>query len=129
MQAPEAHRGHTGIELIRAANQHGCTAALILYTGRGSYEVDIEAMQAGATFRYDYISPSCEQVVGYTAEELMAQDATAAFEMIHPDEREMVCTGMAPLELTNTAEIEYRQRTKAGEYRWMSNSVIKKYPR
>jgi PAS domain S-box-containing protein len=40
---------HTGIELIREANAWEYAAPLILFTGRGSYEVDVEAMQAGAT--------------------------------------------------------------------------------
>jgi PAS domain S-box-containing protein len=40
---------HTGIDLIREAVQRGYEAAMILLTGRGSYEVDVEAMQAGAT--------------------------------------------------------------------------------
>ena len=39
----------TGIELIREAVTQGYPAPLILYTGRGSYEVDLEAMQAGAS--------------------------------------------------------------------------------
>jgi PAS domain S-box-containing protein len=40
---------HSGIELIREVTGQGCAAPLILFTGRGSYEVDLEAMQAGAT--------------------------------------------------------------------------------
>lgn len=40
---------HTGIDLIRAANERGYSAPLILFTGRGTYETDVEAMQAGAT--------------------------------------------------------------------------------
>jgi len=39
----------TGIELIRENVARGNPAPLILYTGRGGYEVDLEAMQAGAT--------------------------------------------------------------------------------
>lgn len=39
----------TGIELIRELSNRGYPAPLILYTGRGSLEVDVEAMQAGAT--------------------------------------------------------------------------------
>src|SRR5690242_11808324 len=39
----------SGIELIREAKERGYSAPLILFTGRGSYEVDVEAMQAGAT--------------------------------------------------------------------------------
>ena len=40
---------HSGIELIREANEQGYPAPLILFTGRGNFEVDVEAMQAGAT--------------------------------------------------------------------------------
>jgi len=39
----------TGIEYIREAVALGYPAPMILYTGRGSYEVDLEAMQAGAS--------------------------------------------------------------------------------
>ena len=39
----------TGIDLIREATARGNAVPLILFTGRGSYEVDVEAMQAGAT--------------------------------------------------------------------------------
>jgi PAS domain S-box-containing protein len=41
--------GRSGIELIRETVARGYPAPLILYTGRGSSEVDVEAMQAGAT--------------------------------------------------------------------------------
>jgi PAS domain S-box-containing protein len=38
-----------GIQFIRAANQEKYSYPFILFTGRGSYDVDLEAMQAGAT--------------------------------------------------------------------------------
>src|ERR1041384_3081583 len=37
-----------GLELIREAAAQGCRAPLILMTGQGDHEVDIEAMRAGA---------------------------------------------------------------------------------
>jgi PAS domain S-box-containing protein len=43
----------TGIELIREAVTNHYPAPIILLTGQGSYEVDLEAMQAGAA---DYIN-------------------------------------------------------------------------
>lgn len=39
---------HTGFEIIREAVDCGYPAPLILYTGRGSEQTDLEAMQAGA---------------------------------------------------------------------------------
>jgi len=38
------------------------------------------------TERYEYISPSAVNVVGYSAEELMAIDAASARAMIHPED-------------------------------------------
>jgi DNA-binding response OmpR family regulator len=46
---------HTGLDLTREANLSGCKAPIILLTGRGNYEVDVEAMKAGAT---DYLAKS-----------------------------------------------------------------------
>lgn len=39
----------TGIEFIHEFVDQGCATPLILYTGHGSYEIDMEAMRAGAT--------------------------------------------------------------------------------
>jgi PAS domain S-box-containing protein len=41
---------HTGVQFIRETLERGCAVPLILYTGRGSFETEIEAMEAGASF-------------------------------------------------------------------------------
>jgi two-component system, cell cycle sensor histidine kinase and response regulator CckA len=41
-----------GIDLLRAAAGHGCKAPIILLTGQGEHEIDLEAMKAGAA---DYL--------------------------------------------------------------------------
>ena len=46
---------HTGLDLTREAKSIGLKAPIILLTGRGNYEVDMEAMNAGAT---DYLAKS-----------------------------------------------------------------------
>lgn len=43
---------HTGLDLIRNAINHHCDEPLILLTGRGNPQIDLEAMQVGAT---DYL--------------------------------------------------------------------------
>jgi PAS domain S-box-containing protein len=66
----------TGIELIREMVARDYAAPLILYTGRGSYEVDVEAMQAGATM---YLSKSestpllLERIIRYAIERKQAE--------------------------------------------------------
>lgn len=46
---------HNGLELVRIFVGRRCRAPFILVTGRGSYEVDVEAMQAGVV---DYLTKS-----------------------------------------------------------------------
>src|SRR5678815_4865401 len=41
-----------GVDLLRAAIEGGCQSPIILLTGAGEHEVDVEAMQAGAS---DYL--------------------------------------------------------------------------
>lgn len=72
---------------------------------------------------YDYISPSSEQVVGYSPSELMAMDAETGLKMIHPEDLPAMHAAIAHLEDTGKAEATYRQRAKNGEYRWISNCM------
>jgi len=43
---------HDGIELMRTAVERGCTLPIILLTGQGEHEIDLQAMKAGAS---DYL--------------------------------------------------------------------------
>ena len=81
-------------------------------------------MQTG---RFEYINPSAEDVVGFSPDELMAVDAETPLAMIHPDDLPAMREALARLEDTGIGELEYRQRTKNGDYRWISNrmSLIK----
>ncbi|ACC81434.1 response regulator [Nostoc punctiforme] len=46
---------HNGLELLREAIANGCSSPIILLTGQGDWEIDIEAMKAGAA---DYLEKS-----------------------------------------------------------------------
>ncbi len=65
-----------GLELLREAIHHGCSAPIILLTGKGDQEVDIEAMKAGAG---DYLEKSqltgalLERSIRYAIERKQAQ--------------------------------------------------------
>lgn len=75
------------------------------------------------TGRYEYISPAFERVVGRSAEEMGSQAAEEAMGWIHPDDLPMVAAGLACLEETGSAEVEYRLRDRDGRYRWISNHL------
>jgi len=79
------------------------------------------------TGRYEYISPAAEVVVGFSIDELMAMDGEASLATIHPDDAPAMQAAGARLQATGKADLEYRQRAKSGEYRWISNhmSLIK----
>jgi two-component system cell cycle sensor histidine kinase/response regulator CckA len=72
----------TGIELLREALERGCQAPIILLTGSGQHEIDVQAMKAGAA---DYLVKSTLQVdalersIRYAIERKRAV-AIAAFE-------------------------------------------------
>lgn len=59
----------SGLELLREAIERGCSAPLILLTGQGDHQVDIEAMEAGAA---DYLvkgqieAPLLERSIRYS---------------------------------------------------------------
>src|SRR5437016_370603 len=71
-----------GIELLRAALEAGCQAPIILLTGAGEHEIDLQAMQAGAA---DYLvktqlqSNTLERSIRYALQRKRAA-AAAAFE-------------------------------------------------
>jgi two-component system cell cycle sensor histidine kinase/response regulator CckA len=70
-----------GIELLREAQEKGCQAPIILLTGQGEHEVDIEAMKAGAA---DYLVKGrldaglLERSVRYAIERQRAAASAAA---------------------------------------------------
>jgi PAS domain S-box-containing protein len=75
------------------------------------------------TRRFEYISPSSEKVTGFPPGELMALDGGQALAMIHPEDLPGMKAALAQLEKTGRAEAEYRQRTRDGSWRWISNHL------
>jgi PAS domain S-box-containing protein len=75
-----------GLDLLREAARHNLQSPVIMLTGRGSHEVDIEAMQAGAA---DYlvkgqIEPEdLERSIRYALDRMEAQRALRASEERH----------------------------------------------
>ena len=68
----------TGLDLLRQARRNGCRAPMILLTGQGDHEVDVEAMQAGAA---DYLvkgqltADTLERAIRYAIEGEKAEES------------------------------------------------------
>jgi signal transduction histidine kinase len=79
----------SGVELIREARESGLTTPMILLTGQGNHEVDVEAIEAGAT---DYLvkdethASRLERTIRYAVElnteRSRAEEALAAHKLI-----------------------------------------------
>ncbi|HEY8562053.1 MAG TPA: EAL domain-containing protein [Pyrinomonadaceae bacterium] len=79
----------TGLELLRAAIQAGCTAPIILLTGQGDQEIDFQAMQAGAAdylVKSELTAPLLERAIRYSLKHARAleelQNSEAKFRSV-----------------------------------------------
>jgi len=72
------------------------------------------------TFTYDYVSPSCSEVLGYGPEEFAAVGLMGAGALVHPDDVQRVLENFGRLRTHPT--VEYRFRHKELGYRWMSDA-------
>jgi PAS domain S-box-containing protein len=85
----------TGIELIREFEGKGYPSPFILYTGRGSYEIDLEAMQAGATLYLtkNEVSPlSLERFIRYAIEHKEVEERLRDSLEVNRSQRELLQT-------------------------------------
>ncbi len=76
----------------------------------------------GPDGNYIYVSPSCERITGYRAEEFI-KNPQLAIDLVHPDDREAFKDHRISHfgGQTSRGEIDYRIVTKNGETRWISH--------
>jgi signal transduction histidine kinase len=106
----------TGLDLLREAVRCGCQAPVILLTGQGEREVDLEAMKAGAA---DYLvkgridASLLERAIRYALERTRDREA---LRQLHSDLERRVQERTAALATANEAlqaEINERKRAEA----------------
>ncbi|MFP5212352.1 MAG: PAS domain S-box protein, partial [Acidobacteriota bacterium] len=79
---------------------------------------------AGTDGRMIYVSPSCERITGYSAEEFI-HDPDLVLSIIHPEDRERVFPHLAQSNDCGSFEVcqdDFRIVTKGGEVRWISHT-------
>lgn len=84
---------HSGLDLLQAAVDRGCKAPIILLTGQGDHEVDLQAMEAGAA---DYLvkgkleASALERAIRYAIQQrrMMAELAETRMRLAESRENE-----------------------------------------
>ena len=67
--------------------------------------------------RYIYVSPSCQNLLGYEPEEMLGRNP---YDLVHPDDCQRVYEESHLIALQKeTNSITYRIRTRSGEYIWL----------
>ncbi|MDP1525191.1 MAG: ATP-binding protein [Rhodocyclaceae bacterium] len=72
---------------------------------------------------YRYVSPACERITGYKAEEFVA-DPSLMGRIIHPDDRAQVVGHFSQIDAqtdTESTSLEFRIHTRAGEECWIEH--------
>ncbi len=73
--------------------------------------------------RYEYVSPSVFDLVGYTPEEFIGMSRQEALRRLHIDDLDAFRRATQACEETGQAEVEYRQLARDGRWVWVSNRM------
>ncbi len=112
---------HDDRDLDPVIGQLVAGAPVVMVVARIGREPGDDRTLGAATLHFDYISPSIEEFIGSTAEEVRA-DPMLWRGRIHPDDRERAdASRTAALAATPFfEEIEFRLRDRHGQWRWIS---------
>lgn len=99
------------------------TESLLLFRKMVESSIDVMYRLNISTGRFEYMSPSSREFIGYTPEEMCGFSAGNAAALIHPDDilkvKESVHDFLSGKTQNNDFQkIEYRLKHKNGSYRW-----------
>jgi PAS domain S-box-containing protein len=91
------------------------------------YSFKAQKHSSGITFQgANFISGNLKAILGYETEELLNNPA-GWFELVHPEDREIILNGNQVLYDRGSLVIEYRFRHKNGAYRWLHDEMKLQY--
>lgn len=102
-----------GLELVREAVSRGCSAPIILLTGEGNHDIDVEAMDAGATDYLDKGRATADQLaraIRYGINQKTIEGRLAAMALEDP------LTGLPNRALFSTRLEDAINQAKRGEH-------------
>ncbi|PNX45846.1 MAG: hypothetical protein BV456_13075 [Thermoplasmata archaeon M8B2D] len=70
---------------------------------------------------YRYISPSCQRITGYSANEFLI-DAKLLEKIVHPGDRKLLIRHLKDeIEIMDAQTVEFRMKTRNGDERWIAH--------
>jgi two-component system cell cycle sensor histidine kinase/response regulator CckA len=75
------------------------------------------------------ITPNVRQVLGYSSEEIGAEDVETRLSRVHPDDRQQVRQAFERLLAGENETFEYRRQHADGRWVWLKNRTIGRYER
>jgi two-component system, cell cycle sensor histidine kinase and response regulator CckA len=77
-----------------------------------------------------FMTANCERIMGYTAEQMCAEDMDTRLSRIHPDDRAIVSASFRRFGEDGTSfDVEYRRRHPDGRWIWLRNRSAASYRR
>jgi PAS domain S-box-containing protein len=111
LEAAQAH-GQQAEQILRASEQRFRTVAD--FTHDWEYWI-------GPDRTYLYVSPSCQRITGYPAEEFL-QDPTLLARLVHPDDRALIEKHLqVEFDSHEALSLDFRLVTRQGEERWLGH--------
>lgn len=68
--------------------------------------------------RYEYVSPSCSSILGFSPDALMQMELGYLAAIVHDDDRPFVAAALKRVEREGRAEVEFRATTATKQLRW-----------
>jgi PAS domain S-box-containing protein len=80
--------------------------------------------------RIVFVTPNVTRVLGFTPEEMCAEDLPTRLKHTHPDDRDAVRAAFHEFVTSGTSfDVEYRRKTKDGRWIWVHSRAIGAYER
>ena len=70
------------------------------------------------TKRYEYVSPSCSSMLGFSPDALMQMELGYLAAIVHDDDRPFVAAALKRVQSDGRAEVEFRATTATKQLRW-----------
>lgn len=76
------------------------------------------------THKYEYYSPACIEMYGFSPQEMISMDEGEVRNRVHPDDVSAIDTAFMNLFEKGYSDLEIRWQVRSGDYRWLSVNMV-----